>query len=109
MGVASLKHDHPPADVPPHRWRQFIVDCNEFLASKWAARAAELGWDAKALFGCHRHRPLMYLGSAGLMWDISGGELVHLHRDSALIKRAAEESGDRARAPDPERDHQARP
>jgi hypothetical protein len=84
-GVASLKHDHPPADVPPHRWRLFIEDCHKFLASEWASRAAELGWDAKALFGCHRLRPLMYLGSAGLMWDISGGELVQLHRESLAI------------------------
>ena len=27
-GVASLGYDHPPADIPPHRWRQFVGDCN---------------------------------------------------------------------------------
>jgi hypothetical protein len=27
----------------------------------------------------------MYLGSAGLMWDIRGGELVRLYRDGAVI------------------------
>jgi hypothetical protein len=38
-----------------------------FLTSSenWAERAAELGWDAMALFGCRRHRPLVHLGGAG--------------------------------------------
>jgi hypothetical protein len=40
----------------------------------WAERAAELGWDARALFGCHRNYPLMHLGSAGLLWAINGGK-----------------------------------
>lgn len=93
-GVASLRHDHPPSDIPPHRWRQFASDCKIFLTAreKWAERAAELGWDALALFGCHRHRPLMYLGSAGLLWAINGGKLVNLYRDWAVIKPAADRS-----------------
>jgi hypothetical protein len=42
------------------------------------------------VFGCHHQHPLLYLGSAGLMWDISGGELVHLYRDGAVVKRTAD-------------------
>ena len=50
-------------------------DCNNFLTSNenWAERAAKLGWDAPALFGCRRNRPLDYLGDAGLLWFINGG------------------------------------
>jgi hypothetical protein len=87
-GVARLNYFRPPTDVPRHRWHQFVSDCQSFLNSSenWAARAAELGWDARALFGCHRNYPLMHLGSAGLLWAITGGKLVELHRDWAVIE-----------------------
>src|SRR5215813_12241177 len=87
-GVARLDDYPPPTDVPPHRWRQFVSDCQSFLDSSenWAERAAELGRDARALFGCHRNYPLMHLGSAGLLWAINGGKLVELHRDWAVIE-----------------------
>jgi hypothetical protein len=86
-GVASLDDRHPPSDIPRHRWRQLVGDCRTFLSSSdhWAERAARLGWDAMALFGCAPKRPLDYLGSAGLLWAINGGKLVELHRDWAVI------------------------
>src|SRR5262249_17269155 len=73
-GVDRLNDYRPPTDVPRHRWRQFVGDCHNFLnaSENWAERAAELGWDARALFGCHRNYPLMHLGSAGLLWAING-------------------------------------
>jgi hypothetical protein len=94
-GVARLGHHRPPTDIPAHRWRQFLSDCNNFLASSdnWAERAAKLGWDALTLFGCRRHRPLVHPGSAGLLWAINGGRLVDLHRDWAVIELA--ENGSR--------------
>jgi hypothetical protein len=87
QGVAYLHPDRPPDDVPRHRWRQFVGDCKNFLSSSenWANRAAGLGWDAMALFGCAPKRPLDYLGSAGLVWAINGGRLLELHRDWAVI------------------------
>ena len=87
-GIDRLNDFRPPTDVPGHRWRQFVSDCDRFLNSSenWAERAAELGWDARALFGCHRNYPLMHLGSAGLLWAINGGKLVELHRDWAVIE-----------------------
>jgi hypothetical protein len=87
QGVACLYPDRPPNDVPRPRWRQFVDDCKSFLSSpeKWAERAAGLGWDAMALFGCAPKRPLDYLGSAGLVWAINGGRLLELHRDWAVI------------------------
>jgi hypothetical protein len=54
-------------------------------STDWADRAAQLGWDAMALFGCAPKRPLDYSGSAGLLWAINGGRLVELHRDWAVI------------------------
>jgi hypothetical protein len=90
-GVARLEHHRPLTDIPPHRWRQFLSDCNKFLTGgeNWAGRAAELGWNAATLFGCHRARPLAHPGGAGLLWAINGGRLVELHRDWAVIELAA--------------------
>ena len=70
--------------VPQHRWRQFVDDCNTFLSSKLAERAAQLGWDAWALFGCCRDRP----GGAGtgLLWAVNGGRVAEIHRDWAGIE-----------------------
>jgi hypothetical protein len=86
-GVASLENRDPPSDVPRHRWRQFVDDCRTFLRSSenWGGRAARLGWDTRALFGCAPIRPLDYSGSAGLLWAINGGRLLELHRDWAVI------------------------
>jgi hypothetical protein len=93
-GIARLDYYRAPTDIPAHRWRQFVSDCNNFVASgeNWAERAAELGWDARALFGCHRNRPLLHLGSAGLLWAINGGRLIELHRDWATIELAVDGS-----------------
>src|SRR5262249_45361012 len=74
-------------DVPRHRWQQFVTDCTNFMSpsERWAERAARLGWDVMALFGCAPRRPLDYSGSAGLLWAINGGRLIELHRDWAVI------------------------
>jgi Type I restriction modification DNA specificity domain len=90
-GVARLDHHRPLTDIPPHRWRQFLSDCNNFLIGdeNWAGRAAELGWNTATLFGCRRARPLDHPGGAGLLWAIQGGRLVELHRDWAVIELAA--------------------
>jgi hypothetical protein len=83
-GVARLDYQRPMTGVPRHRWCQFVDDCYSFIRSEWAERAAALGWNARALFGYHRN-PLMYLGSAGLLWVMDGGKLVDLRRDWAII------------------------
>jgi hypothetical protein len=74
--------------------RQFVDDCNNFLNSpgNWAERAARLGWNARALFGCRRNYPLMHLGSAGLIWAIDGGKIIELHREWAVIDRPVNRS-----------------
>jgi hypothetical protein len=79
-GVGRLEYRSPPHDVPMHRWRLFLGDCNSFLTSEenWAGRAAELGWNALSLFGCSPNRPLMHRDTAGLLWIVSGGRLVEL-------------------------------
>src|SRR5262245_34198255 len=64
-----------------------VEDCRAFLRSEALAhRAAQLGWDALALFGCCRN-PLIYLGTAGLLWQVSGGKIIELHPDWAVIDR----------------------
>jgi hypothetical protein len=89
-GVRRLDYVRCPAAVPLIRWHLFLGDCHSFLSSpeNWAERAAALDWNALALFGCHRSRPLEHLGSAGLLWAINGGNLLEIHRDWAVIERA---------------------
>jgi hypothetical protein len=38
-------------------------------SSGWAERAAALGWDALALFGCCRHRPSLSWRETGRVFD----------------------------------------
>ena len=84
-GVARLEQHRPPADVPRHRWQQFVDDCKGFLNSPEAERAAQLGWNATALFGCKPRYPLSYLGQAGLLCHVNGGKIIELHRTWAVI------------------------
>jgi hypothetical protein len=93
-GVRRLDYVKCPTAIPLIRWHLFLGDCHSFLSSpeNRAARAAALGWNALALFGCHRSRPIEYLGSAGLLWAINGGKLVELYRDWAVIERQKEKS-----------------
>jgi hypothetical protein len=49
-------------------------------------RAADLGWDTLALFGCHPTRPLDHLNGAGLLWRISGGKITAMQTDWATIE-----------------------
>lgn len=48
-GVAILQQRPRPFSIPPHRWRLFVEDSKQFVASPWAHRAAELGWNAVEL------------------------------------------------------------
>jgi hypothetical protein len=93
-GVQRLDYLRCPTLVPLIRWHLFLGDCHSFLSppENWAERAATLGWNALALFGCYRTRPLEHLGSAGLLWAISGGKLVELYRDWAIIERQHDKS-----------------
>ena len=93
-GVTRLDYQHAPAGIRPHRWRQLVDDCTRFLASthNGAARAATLGWDTYALFGCGPAHPLDHLGSAGLLWVINGGSILELHRGWAMLEVPGRES-----------------
>jgi hypothetical protein len=86
-GIAQLNHGHAPHAVPVHRWRQFVNDCHVFITApeNWPIRARALGWDTVSLFGCCSTRPLDHLGRAGLLWNLSGGKLTQLYKDSATI------------------------
>ena len=72
--------------MPAHRWCTFLSDVDQFIQSPWAERAADLGWDAASLFGCHPARPLDHLNGAGLLWRLSGGRIVAMYADWAVIE-----------------------
>jgi hypothetical protein len=84
--LARLDPSNPPGDVPPRRWLRFIDDCGRFLDGGWAARAVSFGWGPLDLFGCDRERPFARIDRLGLLWLLSGGAVVELHRDRAVIQ-----------------------
>jgi hypothetical protein len=88
VGVAKLDPERPPGDVPPGHWRRFIENCQTFLVSGWAARAAALGWDALDLFGADNHKPYARFDHAGLLWMVGGKSLIELSAESAIIETA---------------------
>jgi hypothetical protein len=88
QGLAALQNRRPFSDMPRHRWQQFLDNCGAFMRAPegWPEQAVRLGWNSLDLFGCHRDRPLMYLGSAGLLWAINGGRLIAIRRDWATYE-----------------------
>jgi hypothetical protein len=87
-GVERLHRLPAHAGVPQHRWGVFLNDFDQFIHGRggWAERAADLGWDTLALFGCHPTRPLDHLNGAGLLWRISGGKITAMQSDWATIE-----------------------
>jgi hypothetical protein len=89
QGAGRLQHLPAHAGVPAHRWRVFLNDVDHFLRH-WAARAADLSWDAASVFACHPGRPMEYLQGAGLVWRLCGGKITDMHADWAMIEVNAE-------------------
>jgi hypothetical protein len=83
QGVEFLKQRPRPSGIPAHRWRLFVEDCRRFLASPWAARARELGWETNGVFASRCPNPHEHLGSSGLLWNLMGGQILQIHRDGA--------------------------
>jgi hypothetical protein len=96
-GVELIQLRPRPLGIPGHRWRIFIEDCRRFVASQWAERAVELGWDTPSLFGSRFQPPHEHLGSSGLLWNLAGGEILRLHRDGATIRAKDEQRSFRRR------------
>src|SRR5450432_768458 len=66
--------------------RRRLPPLRRFSDEGWARRAADLGWDEVALFGCSPINPLGYLGIAGLLWNVAGGRIIRLRADGADIR-----------------------
>jgi hypothetical protein len=83
--LARLDPAQPPADIPNGRWRRFIDDCEVFLDTGWAGRAAALGWVPLELFGCDGAKPFARVSRQGLLWLLNGRLLLALTGDIAAI------------------------
>jgi hypothetical protein len=84
--LARLDPNKPPGDVPQRRWHRFIDDAARFVDGGWADRADALGWGPLDLVGADRERPFARIENQGLLWLLSGGKIVELHRDKAVIE-----------------------
>jgi hypothetical protein len=90
--VGRLNRQRAPKDVPVHRWRLFVDDCDRFLGGpeNWGARASDLGWTSIDLFGYRRGNPLGFPSLLGLIWRLGGSSLTKLQRDWAQFERASD-------------------
>ena len=108
--------DHPPNDVPRHRWRQFVDDCRRFLSASenWVECVQRLDWDAAltpdALFQPRQSdaRDLMVKPGqpCGAVGSLSFREMAHETRRSNITNSCDIPSRDgafRKRAPSPDR------
>ena|SRR5215469_18829002 len=86
-GVARLRPDQPPSDVPLKRWQQFIGDLGRFLDGPLCSAAVALGWVPHDLFGCDRDRPFASIDQVGLLWLLNGDRLVALSENTATIEK----------------------
>jgi hypothetical protein len=84
-GFARLDLASPPAGFDPKRWRTLIDDGGKFL-DRWAVQAARLGWSVLDLFGAHPVAPAYRYDAAGLVNLISGGDVVDIRTDRAVIR-----------------------
>jgi hypothetical protein len=85
-GLARLRPDRPPRDVPAGRWQQFISDARRLVDDGWAEKAAEFGWAASELFGCDERRPFTRIDRMGLAWFIKGGRVIAMPIRAAVIE-----------------------
>jgi hypothetical protein len=76
----------PPADVPLTRWAQLIDDIGRLIDSKFAQKAAALGWTVLDLFGCDREKPFARIDRQGLCWLIAGNRIVEFSETGAIIE-----------------------
>jgi len=87
-GFARLDLAAPPAGFDAKRWRTLIDDGGKFL-DRWGGEAARLGWSVLDLFGAHPVAPAFRYDAAGLVNLISGGDVVDIRTDRAVIRTPA--------------------
>ena len=86
-GVACLRQQRRPPGIPEHRWKLFVAHCITVHRPRYrgAQRAAEVGWSTGSPFGFRYQRPIDHLGSSGLLWDLAGGTIMQVLRNTMTI------------------------
>ncbi|MCZ6610127.1 MAG: hypothetical protein O7A66_09020 [Alphaproteobacteria bacterium] len=85
-GVSRLLGTPHPEGMAPESWMLFLGSCESFIASPWPGKAASMGWDAYALFGCHNLKPVERVDRMGLLWLLRGGRIAALTSGTAVIE-----------------------
>jgi len=74
-GVSRLREMRAPATVPSGAWTMLLVATTALIGGGFAWKAAGLGWDDVALWGCHPARPMQRVDLAGALWLIGSDEI----------------------------------
>ena len=89
QGVLRLLAMPCPPAVSTKAWAAMIHVSIRTVASGRAAEAASLGWEALDLWGCHSDKPYQRLDCAGLVWLLTGNEVIDLTAGTATIRTRA--------------------
>jgi hypothetical protein len=84
-GFARLDRTCPPNGFSALRWQTVINDGGRFL-DRWAADAADLGWQASDVFGVHPMVPSCRYDQMGLVLLVNGGDVAFITATSANIR-----------------------
>lgn len=87
-GYATFSAMECPADFPPQRWTQAVLDGRSFLV-QWGMKAAQLGWTATDLFGVSPIAPWPRVGMIGLIPLLNGDVVTALDESAATISASS--------------------
>jgi hypothetical protein len=89
-GYAALSMMSPPLAFTPERWRR-IVDAAGVFIDRWASKAADSGWSATDVFGCHPVAPDKRFDAMGICMLLDRCDVVGVDADGAdLIARTGD-------------------
>lgn len=84
-GLRQLLDMDRPNDIGGQRWQTVLADAQVFM-KKFGARAAELNWSTREVWGVDRTAPAVRLDTGELVWTIRGRELSAMTEDKAVIR-----------------------
>jgi len=86
-GLEKLRSMPRPVAVNLRLW-QHVVEAAGYFMEDWSTRAAALGWDTAAIFGCSASAPMDRLDLAGLVWFLDiGDEIAAMSETTAVIRK----------------------
>ncbi len=85
VGVETLLSMSRPRRYPSGEWA-FLLDDADRLMKRWAAQAADLGWQSWEIWGVSRVAPRYRFDAMGLVPILKGARIAAITADAAVIQ-----------------------